>query len=297
MSLVSLMPNLYIYVGRTGVLVPFGQQSSSNFETGYMKKRLQLIQEILSKRGWYHGAIDGIIGRKTRCAIARIDHLNIEWPEKRVIVAAIQLLAEEAGIPCQPVDGYWGPVTEHAYISLQYYVSSGRLPAKWRPEELSLHNPNGWPKQYSPEFDHFYGNRGSSLVRVQLPYALRLAWNTDQKVNSFLCHNKVKNSIENVLSKVLDHYGADEIRRLRLDLWGGCYNERPIRGGTKWSMHSWGIALDFDPVRNRLEWGRDKASFAKDDYDYWWKCWEEEGWISLGRTRNFDWMHVQAAHL
>ena len=25
--------------------------------------------------------------------------------------------------------------------------------------------------------------------------------------------------------------------------------------------------------------------------------WEEEGWISLGRARDFDWMHVQAARL
>lgn len=28
-----------------------------------------------------------------------------------------------------------------------------------------------------------------------------------------------------------------------------------------------------------------------------WKCWEEEGWVSLGRQRNYDRMHVQAAKL
>ena len=42
---------------------------------------------------------------------------------------------------------------------------------------------------------------------------------------------------------------------------------------------------------------RDKATFAKPEYERWWQCWEEEGWLSLGRTRNFDWMHVQAAKL
>ncbi len=62
-------------------------------------------------------------------------------------------------------------------------------------------------------------------------------------------------------------------------------------------MHSWGIAVDYDPERNLVKWGRDRATFAKSEYDTWWKLWEEEGWVSLGRTRNFDWMHVQAAKL
>lgn len=96
---------------------------------------------------------------------------------------------------------------------------------------------------------------------------------------------------------VLNSYGLDEIKRLRLDKWGGCYNIREIRGGNKMSMYSWGIVVDYDPVRNKLKWGGDKATFAKREYDNWWKCWEDEGWLSLGRQRNFDWMHVQASTL
>jgi len=56
-----------------------------------------------------------------------------------------------------------------------------------------------------------------------------------------------------------------------------------------------GGSADFDPERNRLQWGRDRAAFARPEYDAWWRQWEEEGWVSLGRTANFDWMHVQAA--
>ena len=96
---------------------------------------------------------------------------------------------------------------------------------------------------------------------------------------------------------MLEEYGEEEIVRLRLDLWGGCLNVRKMRGGTRYSMHSWGIAVDYDPDRNRLKWGRDRAAFAGPDYDVWWRFWEEEGWVSLGRTRNIDWMHVQAAKL
>ena len=70
-----------------------------------------------------------------------------------------------------------------------------------------------------------------------------------------------------------------------------------MRGGTRWSTHAWGIAIDYDPDRNQLKWGRDRAAFARPEYDAWWRLWEEEGWVSLGRTRNYDWMHVQAAKL
>jgi len=57
------------------------------------------------------------------------------------------------------------------------------------------------------------------------------------------------------------------------------------------------VALDWDPAHNQLNWGRGRASLAASSYDFWWQAWEEEGWVSLGRSRNYDWMHVQAARL
>ena len=100
-----------------------------------------------------------------------------------------------------------------------------------------------------------------------------------------------------VLTKVLELYGIEEIQRLGLDVWSGCVNVRKMRGGTEWSMHSWGIAVDYDDTNNQLKWGRDKARFARPEYDKWWQCWEKEGWESLGRKKNYDWMHVQAAKI
>jgi hypothetical protein len=74
-------------------------------------------------------------------------------------------------------------------------------------------------------------------------------------------------------------------------------NVRKMRGSDAWSMHSWGIALDFDANRNALRMTSKEAAFAKPAYNQWWKLWEDEGWVSLGRERNYDWMHVQAARL
>jgi hypothetical protein len=132
-------------------------------------------------------------------------------------------------------------------------------------------------------------------VKLKLPYPLRLAWQTEQIVTSIGCHEKVHDAVLRVLERVLSHYGPDKIRELRLDRYGGCLNIRKKRGGSAWSMHSWGIALDFDPDRNQLRWNHSRAALARPEYERWFELWEEEGAISLGRTRDFDWMHVQFA--
>ena len=40
-----------------------------------------------------------------------------------------------------------------------------------------------------------------------------------------------------------------------------------------------------------------RPRLAQPDGETFWKLWEDEGWVSLGRARNYDWMHVQAARL
>jgi len=230
--------------------------------------------------------------------IAALSGIDPGWSEKRKIIAAIQVYADRNGISVKPIDGFWGPITEEAYNQLRTIIfPDEKSPVVWRPEEVADVNPNSWPKQYTGEFDDFYGNPGDHLVGVSLPYDHRLSWQPEKKVRSFQCHAKVAESITKVLGQVLSHYGEEEIRRLKLDVWGGCFNIRPIRGGTKPSMHSWGIAIDYDPNRNKLNWGADRAAFAGEEYKKWWELWEAEGWVSLGRSRNFDWMHIQAARI
>lgn len=263
-----------------------------------MKKRIELIQLLLKQKNMYDGNVDGIMGPNTLNGIHQLNEIDQSWSEKRKIVGAIQVLANENSIPASPIDGYWGPISEEAFNQLRkLHFPNENIQPVWRPEESSIANPHNWPKQYTDEFNDFFGNQGDQLISVQLPYTHKFSWQLDKKINAFKCHAKVADSISSVLTKVLNHYGPDEIKRLRLDVWGGCFNIRPIRGGTKPSMHSWGIAIDYDPNRNKLKWGADKAVFAGEAYRPWWEFWEEEGWVSLGRARNFDWMHLQAAKI
>ncbi len=260
-----------------------------------MKEKIIVVQRLLAEKGLYQGAIDGILGDNTLAALHQIEGMNPQLPNTRKIAAMIQLGANEKGIEAGAVDGLWGTQTQFAFEELVFFYQHGRKRSAWRPEEIEP--ANRWPRQNSPEFHEYYGRRGENLVTINAPYELKIAWDLRLKARKITCHRNVAESLTKVLENVRNTYGENDINSLRLNYFGGSFNNRLMRGGSQWSTHSWGIAVDFDPDRNRLRWGRDRAAFAHPIYNEWWRCWEEEGWVSLGRRRNFDWMHIQAAEL
>lgn len=263
---------------------------------------IKMAQSILQEKGFATGDIDGIAGKKTQTALNKAPGIPASWTLEMKITGLIQLYAKERGIDPGKIDGLWGTRTQYAYDQLKHQLLFGHTEEPWRPEETTIiANPNNWPVQTEAAMNAFYGpameTGNPNLTSLTLPYPMVIAWNTSQKVTKITCHKLVKDSVSRVLTNVLDHYGMEMIKNLRLDYFGGCFNYRRMRGGTKLSTHSWGIALDFDPERNQLKWDAAKASLAKPDYIKWWEFWEAEGWVSLGRQRNYDWMHVQAAKL
>lgn len=266
---------------------------------------VRLIQQSLSQEGFAPGMVDGRLGPDTYGAVAdalltrqeQLPPLWQEWPNSRKAVAYLQCLCREHHIDTGVIDGFWGPQTDFAFDTLAQLLRSGAMPPPWRDETPLASNPNEWPDQDETDLAAFFGAVGKNQTSLALPYPHRIAWDLRQTVHSFTCNARVRDSARRVLTRVFDYYGIERIRELRLDRWGGCLNVRKMRGGSRWSMHSWGIAIDYDPERNQLKWGRDKAAFAQPEYAAWWRFWEEEGWVSLGRTKNYDWMHVQAARL
>ncbi len=263
-----------------------------------MNYSIRFIQAELKRKGFDPGPIDGIAGKRTFDALDLVQGLPRSWSNERKLVGFIQLVATAENIEAGKIDGLWGPQTAFAYQSLKELRLTGEPPDPWRPEDIAELNPNNWPSQRreSDLVDH-YGEVGKDQTKIEVPYPHVIAWNRAQTVTRITRHRKVADSLVRVLTNVKEHYGKDGIERLRLDIWGGCLNVRRMRGGSRYSMHSWGIAMDYDPENNRLKWGRDRASFAQPQYNRWWEFWEQEGWVSLGRQRNFDWMHVQAAKL
>lgn len=155
-----------------------------------------------------------------------------------------------------------------------------------------------WPTQAGVR--SYFGEPGSPQATAgmaDLAYPMKIAWDKSQIIRRFRCHAKVEAPIERIFQKTLAQYGADGVTKLGLDIFGGCYNYRPMRGGNNWSMHAFGIAVDLDPENNQLKWTKAKARFAKADYEPFWKIVESEGAVSLGRARDYDWMHFQFARL
>jgi hypothetical protein len=230
----------------------------------------------------------------------------VTWTEK------VQLRLAELGFDPGPADGILGNRTRRAIHEAQdwHSITAGSdvvddilwpdgviedrqaLP----PERLVPRSTGPWPHESA--VPAFYGQMGKHLKRLELPYKMRLAWDRDVWISSFSIHEKCHDSAARVFARIAETF--DEARRqdLGIDVFSGCLTApRKKIGGSTWSMHSWAVAIDFDDQRNQLKWGRDQARLGQPDAVPFWKIWEAEGWVSLGRVVNYDWMHVQCAQL
>lgn len=136
-----------------------------------------------------------------------------------------------------------------------------------------------------------YGKPGTNIVSMALPYRMRIAWDLKTSVNSMQCHKLMVLKFTAVFNDLQKHYGYTELKRLGIDIFGGCYNFRQMRGGKSWSRHSWGIAIDLDPVRNGLKTTWQKAQFSKPEYSPMVEIFYKHGFFNLGKEKNYDAMH------
>ena len=168
-------------------------------------------------------------------------------------------------------------------------------------DRLGIRQPeHSWPSQEEVRSGKsVFGRAGdeSNMTSIKLPYIMRLAWETNTTVSTMRCHKLVAEPLVRIFQATLDHYGMEKIRELGLDLYGGCINNRSIIGGKATSMHAWGIAVDMDPDRNGLNIPAPKAVLSGPEYAAFWRFVEAEGAVSLGRSRDYDWMHFQFATL
>ena len=136
---------------------------------------------------------------------------------------------------------------------------------------------------------------GSYLVSIKLPFPMRLAWDKNTIVKTMRCHKLVANQLTAIFTDILSTYGIAKIQELGIDLFGGCFNFRQMRGGSDWSRHSWGIAVDLDPERNQLKETSKTARFARPEYKPMIDIFYKHGFVNLGVEKNYDWMHFEKA--
>jgi hypothetical protein len=128
------------------------------------------------------------------------------------------------------------------------------------------------------------------IVPITLPYPM---YYDGKKVNKIRCHKLVADKLLAIFNDILEFYGQDAISDLKIDDYGGCFNYRLMRGGTKLSVHSWGCAIDLNPGRNLLKETSKTARFARMEYKPMIDIFYKHGFESMGREKNYDWMHFQ----
>ena len=132
-----------------------------------------------------------------------------------------------------------------------------------------------------------------NFTQIVLPYPMRLAWDTNTKVTKITVNKLIASNFENVFTKILEKYGLPKIQELGIDLYGGTFNCRKMRGGDQMSKHAWAVAIDLDPDRNTLKETSKTARFARPEYKDMIDIFYQNGFISLGREKNYDWMHFE----
>lgn len=159
-----------------------------------------------------------------------------------------------------------------------------------------------WPKQ--SECDAFYGDpRGTNgqpspkwmranLIQLPVPFKMTYA---GKAVSTILIHRKCADSLKRVLEDIWRQAGQ---RQAVVDSWGmsvygGAFNYRLMRGGSKLSMHAYGCAVDFDPARNGLG---DSTPYFR-NVPQVLNAFAIEGWTWGGNWSRPDGMHFQAARV
>jgi hypothetical protein len=72
--------------------------------------------------------------------------------------------------------------------------------------------------------------------------------------------------LRTALTNIINRGLVDQVRT-----WDGCFNIRPMRGGSNYSLHSWGIAVDINAATNRMGTEGDMSPELV-------QCWTDAGW-------------------
>lgn len=172
-------------------------------------------------------------------------------------------------------DGFWGPKSIAA--------------CKAHLRRL-MPTDNPWPNPDQSSLRAFYGAPGdeSNLVTVTFPYPMFYEGKRTFKTR---VNRKCADSLLRVLSAIGKSYGTDRGTMEEAEDYGGVYNFRLKRGGSSYSLHAYGAAIDLDADDNTF---RDNWPMKADMPLSIMEEFAREGWISAGAFWGYDAMHHQA---
>ena len=256
-------------------------------------KKIQIILGVIA---------DGVIGKNTLGALAKKLGASVSSYNKQTVKNIQKVLGVVA-------DGIIGNKTFKAIIDaltdddteevsksqsdlndlIQKYIDKTikftKVDYKTQPVKQSILRKGG----------SVFGKAGDESVLVSVPVPENYPLKYDgKKVKSIRVHKLAADRLEAALKDIINHYGED-IEKVAPGacVYDGSYYFRKTRNSSSTSVHSWGLALDFDAGNNGLKTKAPQARLSQDIYKPFWDILEHHGFLSLGRHQNSDWMHVQ----
>lgn len=190
-------------------------------------------------------------------------------------IMAMQQRVRDRFAPRLAVDGFWGPVSQR---TCRAYLRA------------MMPQIHPWPRATTAAIRKFYGKPGDegALVRIAFPYP---TFYDGKLVTSTRVHEKCAASLLRVLTKIGKSYGQQRGIMEEAEDFDGVYNFRLKRGGTTYSLHAYGAAIDQDADDNSF---RDAWPMQADMPLEIIECYAEEGWTSAAAWWGYDSMHEQA---
>jgi hypothetical protein len=132
----------------------------------------------------------------------------------------------------------------------------------------------------------FYGKAGdeSNLTNLNVE-GLGVKY-AGTNVRTIRCHKKVAPSLLRIITNI-----SESDSHWVLAEYAGCFNFRPMRGGSRPSKHAWGAAIDLAPATNGLKSAWPTASSMPLEVMEFFAM---EGWTSAGAFWGRDAMHHEA---
>jgi len=220
---------------------------------------MNLIAEFAS---WFFGRIgDAVIPREPELTIRYLT------PQEIMTKDRIKTIQSKIGVT---VDGFWGP---KSIAAVQAHLR-GLVPTH-----------ANWPSQSQAALQGFYGSPGDEEKLTNLNVeGLGLKYE-GKPVKTVRCHERVAGSLKRVLESLSKSH-PDIVAQ-----YAGCFNNRPMRGGSLPSLHARGAAIDLAPDTNML---KQSWPVSADMPLEVMETFAREGWLSAGAFWGRDAMHFQA---
>lgn len=260
-----------------------------------MLEKIKKIQTIIGVTP------DGVIGSKTLKALCNKFSINYISSQKDCVKAIQNYIGVTADgiIGSQTIDTILTKISKPSIINTLKGVLSKIFGLKeapsFKPTEMKYKSK--LIKQSTiRRGNSSFGPAGCEdrLVNVKVPEGYPLKYD-GKLVKSIRIHELVADRLEAALKDILAYYGPD-IEKIAPGacVYDGSYNFRKTRNSSSQSIHSWGLAIDFDASNNQLKTKSPYARLSQDIYKPFFDILEHHGFLSLGRHSNSDWMHVQA---